>query len=88
MISKKIIFHHEKGLHLRPARNLCEIAVEYPCKITFQSKHQLAKAKSVLSVLAACVRYGDEMEIFCDGDREEEALEKIVSFLMESHNFD
>lgn len=88
MVSKKIVFQHEKGLHLRPASELCKIALEYPCAIRFQSKNKTANAKSVLSVLAACVRYGDEIEVFCDGDKEEEALDTIMSFLMENHNFD
>lgn len=81
MISKKMIFRQEQGLHLRPATELCKIAMEYPCTITLQSKHKTANAKSVLNVLAACIRCGDEMEIFCDGEKEEEALERIVSFL-------
>lgn len=88
MVSKKIVFHHVKGLHLRPAGELCKIALEYPCVITFQVKHKTANVKSVLSVLAAGVRYEDEVEIFCDGEREEEALETIVAFLIENRNFD
>lgn len=83
MISKKMIFRQEQGLHLRPATELCKIAMEYPCMITLQSKHKTVNAKSVLNILAASIRCGDEMEIFCDGEKEEEALEKIISFLEE-----
>ncbi len=88
MVSKEIVFHHLKGLHLRPASELCKIALEYPCTITFQVKNKTANVKSVLSVLGACVRYEDNMKIYCDGEKEEEALERIVSFLLEKNNFD
>ena len=33
-----------------------------------------ANAKSVLSVLGACVKSGDEIEFVCDGPDEKEAL--------------
>ena len=35
-------------------------------------------AKSVLSVLGAVVRAGDELEITCEGTDEQEAMEAIV----------
>ena len=36
-------------------------------------------AKSVLSVLGACVKCGDEIELHCDGADEEEALHSLVA---------
>lgn len=88
MVSREIVFHHLKGLHLRPASELCKMTLEYPCKITLQVKNKIANAKSVLSVLAACIRYKDEVKVCCDGEREEEALEAVVLFLQENSNFD
>ena len=37
-----------------------------------------ANAKSVLSVLGACVKCGDEITIFCEGADETEALRNLV----------
>ena len=37
-----------------------------------------ANAKSVLSVLGACVKCGDEIVFTCEGEDEDEALEKLV----------
>ncbi|MDQ9887907.1 HPr family phosphocarrier protein, partial [Acinetobacter pittii] len=37
-----------------------------------------ANAKSVLSVLGACVKCGDEIELVCDGPDEQEALDSLV----------
>ena len=36
-------------------------------------------AKSVLSVLGACVKCGDEVEFVCDGEDEEEALKTLIN---------
>ena len=38
-------------------------------------------AKSVLSVLGACVKCGDEITIFCEGEDETEALRNLVTVI-------
>ena len=49
-------------------------------QITFKTDNNYeANAKSVLSVLGACVKSGEEIEIICDGIDEEEALEDMVN---------
>ena len=40
-----------------------------------------ANAKSVLSVLGACIKSGDEIEIICDGADEEQALKGMVQLV-------
>ena len=66
------------GLHLRPAGILCKEAMQFDSLITFTFRGSTANAKSVLSVLGACVKSGDEIEVFCDGSDENEALSYIV----------
>lgn len=78
MISKKIKITNPSGLHLRPAGNLCNTAVQYKCKITFDYDGGNANAKSVLSVLGACVKCGDEITLICDGEDEEEAMKAMT----------
>ena len=46
--------------------------------ITFTFRENTANAKSVLSVLGACVKCGDEIEFICEGEDEEKALESLV----------
>ena len=80
MVSRKVKIVNATGLHLRPAGVLCETAMKYSCKITFTTdNHYEANAKSVLSVLGACVRSGEEIELTCDGEGEEEALADMVA---------
>ncbi len=82
MVSKKVQITNPSGLHLRPAGVLCNTAMCYKAIITFgyqeQDKIGVANAKSVLSVLGACVKTGDEIELCCEGEDEEEALEALV----------
>lgn len=78
MVSRKVVIKNPTGLHLRPAGILCKEAMQFKSLITFQFRESTANAKSVLSVLGACVKSGDEIEIFCEGEDEEEALESLV----------
>lgn len=52
--------------------------MDYRSRITFQFRDATANAKSALSVLGACVKSGDEIELFCEGPDEEEALAALV----------
>lgn len=81
MVSKKIVIKDETGLHLRPAGQLCKMASQYNSHITFKTKNSEANAKSVLSILGACVKKNDEIELICQGEDEAEALEAISNAL-------
>ena len=77
MVSQKVKIKNPTGLHLRPAGILCKEAMQFQSLITFTFRESTANAKSVLSVLGACVS-GDEIEFHCDGPDEKEALETMV----------
>jgi phosphocarrier protein HPr len=65
-------------LHLRPAGILCKEAMQFQSLITFTFRESTANAKSVLSVLGACIKDRDEIEIICEGEDEEEALQEMI----------
>lgn len=78
MVSQKVKIKNPTGLDIRPTGVLCMEAMKFKSMITFTHKGDTANAKSVLSVLGACVKSGAELEIFCDGEDEEEALKALV----------
>lgn len=78
MVSQKVIITNPTGLHLRPAGILCKTAMQFRSAITFTFGNITANAKSVLSVLGACVKSGDEIEFHCEGADEAEALTAMV----------
>ena len=78
MVSQKITIINPSGLHLRPAGNLCNEALKYKSLITFSFDGGTANAKSVLSVLGACVKCGDEIELVCEGADGQEAMKALV----------
>lgn len=81
MVSQKVVIKNPTGLHLRPAGILCKEAMNYKSLITFNFRDTTANAKSVLSVLGACIKSGDEIELVCEGADEEEALAALVAVI-------
>ena len=85
MVSDKVVIKNPTGLHLRPAGLFCKTAMQYKSKITVYKKMKNeevnANAKSVLSVLGACIKSGDEITIICEGEDEEVAITTIEEVL-------
>ncbi|MDE6969176.1 MAG: HPr family phosphocarrier protein [Eubacterium sp.] len=82
MVSQKVKIKNPTGLHLRPAGVLCKNAIEYGSVITFKyGGENIANAKSVLSVLGACIKSGDEIELICEGEDEEKALKEMIELI-------
>lgn len=78
MVSAKIVIKNPTGLHLRPAGILCKEAMQFKSSVNFKFRNTIANAKSVLSVLGACVKSGDEIEFICEGEDEENALAVMI----------
>lgn len=81
MVCQKVVIKNPTGLHLRPAGILCKEAMQFKSLITFTFRGNTANAKSVLSVLGACIKCGDEIELNCEGTDENEALATIVKVI-------
>ena len=78
MVSQKVVIKNPTGLHLIPAGILCKEAMQFKSHITFRYRNNVANAKSVLSVLGACIKSGDEIEMICEGEDEEKALAVMI----------
>lgn len=81
MIRETIAITNPTGLHLRPAGIFCNTASKFKCRVTFRYDETTANAKSVLSVLGACIKRGDEIELECDGPDEEEAMAAMITVI-------
>ncbi len=81
MIKEQVRIKDLKTLHLRPAKDISKVASEYKCSIKLISENATANAKSIISLLGACVRFGEYVELVCDGEDEEEAFKTIKELL-------
>ena len=77
MVERKISIINPTGLAVRPAGVLTREAMNFKSSVTFKKGTLSGNAKSVLSVLGAQIRMGDEITLICDGPDEEEAMEAV-----------
>ena len=65
--------------------NSCKTAMQFASKITVRKQARneeiTANAKSVLSVLGACIKSGDEIEVICEGSDETAALAEMIRII-------
>lgn len=90
MVKRKFVINDPRGLHLRPAGIFCEEAIRFRSSIQILIRSTKANGKSVLSVLGAGIKYGDEIEIVCEGEDEDQALESLTKVIeqMEKNNLE
>ena len=82
MVSRKLVIETKLGLHLRPAGILCQRAQDFDCNVMIGSGGDLVNGKSVISILGVGIKTGDEIELFCDGPDEKDALDALTNVVM------
>ena len=81
MVKDMIVIESETGIHARPATEISKEAMKYKSDIKFVVNGKTANAKSPLMIMAAGIKSKSEMEIICDGEDEDEALEGLKTVI-------
>lgn len=77
MLSKTLTVVNPSGLHLRPAGVLSQTAMKFKSDVIIECGEKKIVAKSVLNVMAAGIKSGTEINLICDGEDEQEAMDTI-----------
>ncbi len=78
MVQEKIKVINPSGLHLRPASLLSKIASECKSEITLVKDEKRVNPKSVLILMAAGIKCGEEIMVECSGETEKEDMKVIT----------
>ncbi|MCQ2513469.1 MAG: HPr family phosphocarrier protein [Ruminococcus sp.] len=81
MVSKQLTLVNAQGFHMRPASVFATAMGKYPCDVTIKFNGNDVNAKSLLNIIAACIKCGSEIEVVCSGEKEEEALAEAVQLI-------
>ncbi len=81
VVKESVTIENENGLHLRPAGKLVSEANKCSSHVMMTCGEHTMNCKSLMSLLAFPVCPGDEVTVECYGEDEEQALERIVTFL-------
>lgn len=79
MLTRKLTIKNPSGLHMRPAGVFVKTVEPFESKVQLYIRDSEYNAKSMLNILSACVKCGDEIELKISGSDEEECMNAIVA---------
>ena len=81
MLTEKFTIKNKMGLHMRPANILVNAAVKYSSDISIIADDKKIDAKSIMNIMAACIKQGSEIVVECSGDDEKAAMSEISQII-------
>ena len=81
MVSKDTKVVDKLGLHMRPANIFITAMTKYKSDITIVFNGNKINGKSIMNIIAACIKYDSPITIICDGEDEQAMLDEAVSLI-------
>ena len=69
------------GMHMRPAQLFIKTVTPFQCDVTILADGREINGKSIMNLMAACIKQGADIEIRCDGPDEEACLKAAVALV-------
>uniref|UniRef100_UPI0025FA4B09 HPr family phosphocarrier protein n=1 Tax=uncultured Eubacterium sp. TaxID=165185 RepID=UPI0025FA4B09 len=71
MVSKSFTIKNKMGLHMRPANVFVTAMTKYESEIFIQFGGKKINGKSIMNIMAGCIKCGSDIVVECDGPDEE-----------------
>ena len=81
MVSKKTKIVNPMGMHMRPAGMFANAMMKFDSEVELVANGKTVNAKSIMNLIAACIKCGTEVEVQCSGPDEEAALVEAVRLI-------
>lgn len=81
MISKKVTLVNGSGFHMRPAMNFANAMGKFASDINIIYNGNTINGKSVMNIIAGCIKCGTEIELQCSGSDENEAMAEAIKLI-------
>lgn len=81
MVSAKTKVINPMGMHMRPAQLFIKTVTPFQCDVTVIAGDREMNGKSIMNLMAACIKQGTDIEIRCDGPDEEACLKAAVELV-------
>ena len=81
MVSKMTKIVNPMGMHMRPAGMFAQEMMKFHSDVMLVFNDKEINAKSIMNLMAACLKCGSELEVRCNGADEEAALNKAIELI-------
>ncbi len=81
MVSKTLAIINEMGFHMRPANLFAAAMNKYPAAVSIEVNGKRIDGKSMMAIMASCIKKGMSITVECDGENEQAMLNEAVSLI-------
>ena len=81
MVSKKVTVVNAMGFHMRPANLFVTAMTKYTSNVFIVMGDKKINGKSIMNIMASCIKCGSEITVECDGPDENEMLSEAITLI-------
>ena len=81
MVSKCVQVTNKMGFHMRPANVFVSAMGKYKSDVSIVFGGKEINGKSIMNIMASCIKCGADIEIRCAGEDETAALQEAVQLV-------
>lgn len=81
MVSKETEIINEMGFHMRPANVFVSAMSKYSSEIFIMFNGNKINGKSIMNIMAACIKKGSKITVECSGADEQAMLDEAIQMI-------
>lgn len=81
MVSATVSVVNPQGFHMRPANLFAQAMGKFQSDVTLRRGESAVDGKSIMNIMAACIRQGEVLTVECAGADEEAALAAALELI-------
>ena len=81
MVSKDFTIVNKQGLHMRPVQEFVKAMAKYTSDVTIKFNGKDVNGKSIMMIMAACIKFGAQITVVCNGADEEAMLAEAAAMI-------
>ena len=81
MVSKSFTIKNKMGFHMRPANVFVTEMTKFASDVEIEMDGKKINGKSIMNIMAACIKCGSEITVECSGTDEEAALAEATQLI-------
>lgn len=88
MLRETVTVVNQTGIHARPAGVLAKAVGQYQSHIELVYNGKTIKAKSIMGILGAGIKWRAQVDIICEGNDEQHAMKQLKQLFARGFGFD
>lgn len=81
MVSKNFTIRNKMGFHMRPANVFVTAMSKYSSDIDIVTNGKKINGKSIMNIMAACIKCGSDITVECSGADEDEMIKEAQELI-------